>query len=399
MVKMENKSIAILSGIFLLGAIGAFLIIPMSFQDTIILTTKNGGGPVSCLDDGALILPQNLTDLCDVTIINATSSQIIEYNGTQWVNVDSSEITFPVECMNFGSGTVICRDQFSSNQVNLKTLLNGTGIQITNTTNEIIITNTLPENTVCDNDTASGSFPLCVNNDITLRSLLAGTGISLSSNSTHITITNTAPDNTVCANVGGGSEVYKDGECNFRTIIGRSGLNVTQNTNDITLNPKYELLCQNTWSSGQSFSCSSFPTRNHLYVSIVASHANAGTGIQTAIQFNSDTGNNYADRLSVNGGADTTGTSRANCRFGTASDTEGGGTFEIEITNLATENKSLHGEGTGFLNRAVTTAPTRMEFVCNWVNTTNQITTITVMANSGNDNYDSLATITVWGYD
>lgn len=42
-------------------------------------------------------------------------------------------------------------------------------------------------------------------------------------------------DDTLCANVGSGSQVYKDGECNFRSITNSSRLWTTQNTNDVYL--------------------------------------------------------------------------------------------------------------------------------------------------------------------
>lgn len=39
-----------------------------------------------------LVLAQNFTDLCDVDIVNATNGQIVQYNGSHWVNIDDSVI-------------------------------------------------------------------------------------------------------------------------------------------------------------------------------------------------------------------------------------------------------------------------------------------------------------------
>lgn len=473
-MELENKQKAeILIGLFLVAGIAGWIFIPMVFAgDTIFLTTKDGGTPVSCAPANGLVLAQNLTDLCDVTIISPTTNQLIKYNGSQWVNVDSSSIVGNATCSNLGSGVIVCASDIN-NVLAFKSLVSSTGISITNDSDTITITNTLPEDTVCNNaldDNPNSAW--CFDGDVTIRNiiasdgifldgsnadyiaisaycttqvpsagfnlttgcdtattnihlknLLAGSGISLSANSTHVTITN----NGVTSNVAGtGINVSSPtGTSTISTKFANgTGISITGTTTqtftntgvtsltsansqvalnasngNVLITPKYQLLCQNTWSSGQSFSCSSFTAKTYLHVEIIASHANAGTGIQTALQFNNDTGNNYADRLSVNGAADTTGNTRANCRFGTAADTEGGGVYTLDITNLASKDKELRGQGTGFLNRIVGIAPTRMEYVCNWVNTVNQITTITVMTNSGNDNYDSNAKITVWGYD
>ena len=91
-MEIDYKSLSFVIGIMLIGSIATYLILPISSQDTtIILESGDGGAPVSCLPNGGLVLAQNLTDLCDVTIDTPLTSQIIEYNGSQWINVNHTD--------------------------------------------------------------------------------------------------------------------------------------------------------------------------------------------------------------------------------------------------------------------------------------------------------------------
>jgi len=135
------------------------------------------------------------------------------------------------ECMNVGTGTgFVCIEGTN----NLRSILAGAGISVSNNTNTITITNTSLDDTACANIGTYGTG-IYSSGECDFKKLLASTGISLSSNATNVIITNSAPDNTVCANVGTGKNVYKDGECNFRSLIASTGLSATENTNDITL--------------------------------------------------------------------------------------------------------------------------------------------------------------------
>jgi len=185
-VDIAERKTEIGIGLFLLIAVGAFLVIPAVFPaDTIILTAPSGFVD-SCANPN-LILAQNLTDLCDVTIISPLTNELLSYNGTQWVNVDFASFNNTATCSNIGNGTAF----------------------------------------VC----VEGS-----QDPIQFRSILAGAGISVSNTTNTVTITNTAPDNTVCANVGiGDAQVYKDGECNFRTLIQGNNIQLTEAANTIVI--------------------------------------------------------------------------------------------------------------------------------------------------------------------
>lgn len=306
------------------------------------------------------------------------------------------------DCINVGSGRLIIQN--TTNQIcNIRSLVAGNGISITNGTTTITITNDLPESTVCTNLGSIGEGIYATGN-CDFKKLVAGNGISLSSNGTRITITNSSPDDTTCANVGSGSQIYKDGECNFRTLITNNGIIATQNTNDITLTPKYELLCQNTLaSSASSLSCSNFTSRKQLMI-ISTIKSTGGTGVEPYMQFNSDNGNNYSWRVSVNGGADTTLTSTNGCAFfgagGLLVSNDAIISEQIIYNNLASERKlvamDLGGQG---ITTGANVVLGRSEGACKWDNTTNQITTISLVKKSGTGNFNTGTELTIWGFD
>src|SRR6266545_1053130 len=215
MTNIKKFRTEILVIVFLFGGIMAWIVIPPLFADTtIFLTTENGGTPQSCAPANGLVLAQNLTDLCDVTIISPATDQIIKYNGSQWVNVDS--VTFMNEsttCNNIGSGLI-----------------------------------------------------LCAGDNVDIKTLLSGSGITLSNDSNTVTITNSQPEATVCTNVGIGIQVFKDGNCNFRTILGSPDISITQQTNTITID-------YNGSISSESTNCNNVGTGTFIHV--IGSNCNA----------------------------------------------------------------------------------------------------------------------------
>lgn len=254
MVEIDRDTgIKVGAGLFLFVIIAAFLIVPYAFPaDTIILTNPQGGTPVSCLPSGGLVLAQNLTDLCDVTIISPLTTQIIEYNGTQWVNVNVSQVfNDTTTCGNIGTGSAfICVE---GSNVDLRSLLAGTGISVSNNTNTITITNTAPDNTVCTNVGAGSE--VYKDGECNFRTLTEGTSIDLTQNANDISITNTAPDNTACANLGTvGEGVYVSGECNFKKLLAGSGISLSANGTRITF----------TNTLPESTACNNVGTGNQL---------------------------------------------------------------------------------------------------------------------------------------
>jgi hypothetical protein len=281
----KNTSIGAIAGVGIVLVIAfVFALFPAQSDDTILIFNGNNGTPEPCTGNVGLVLAQNITDLCDVTVVSPSTNQILQYNGSQWVNVASATFNDTTTCNNIGVGNAfVCVE---GTNVDLRSLLNGTGIIVSNDTNTITITNSPPEATICDNaggigktihiegsnctakiliagsglavtnDSSSitfiNQFPESTecfdstgtgisiitnttNADCYFKTFLNGTSISITGNTTHITITNTAPDNTVCANVGTGTVIYKDGECNFKTLVGSPDISVTNTTNTVVI--------------------------------------------------------------------------------------------------------------------------------------------------------------------
>ena len=496
----SEKAIFLISGL----VISALITIPAYAVDTIILVNEGGGTPESCVAGGGLILAQNLTDLCDVVIITPLNNQLLQYNGTYWVNANVTALDDTL-CANVGTGAQVFKD----GECNFRTIVGSSDISVIQNLNEIVIDfngTGSGDTTICANIGTGTAYSCVEGTNIDLRSILAGTGISATNSSNTITITNTAPDNTVCSNVGTGFGVYSSGECVFDSLIAGTGITITDTTDDltfasfcsntgtgeaicevsnninsliagdgititdtigdltltstcentgtgeavceannninsliagtgvsvtdttgdltiantgvtsltsadtdgltlsagtgaITITPKWELLCENTLGAdADSYSCSSFTARNHLYVEMIPKSTAGGT-VTVGIQFNSDTGNNYSWRRSANGGADSTGTSDVDC-FVLTLNTSGGGYIIGRIYNNDTDRKLWTGENVSDLSNGATSAPSKVEQNCKWDNSSDSITTITVKKDGGDaGQFASGSTITVWGWD
>ena len=92
--------------------------------------------------------------------------------------------------------------------------------------------------------------------------------------------------------------------------------------------------------------------------------------------FNSDTSSNYADRNSVNGGADSTSTSNGFYYDDNTGGSASGGNARLQIgyiINISTEEKLGITFTVDSNGSASSTAPIRSENVGKWSNTSNQI--------------------------
>lgn len=188
------------------------------------------------------------------------------------------------------------------------------------------------------------------------------------------------------------------------TSNSNSTIGVVPTTGDVVLYPKYELLCQTTLASANTtVSCNNFEAMRYLHLQIFIRSIN-GTGIEPALRFNGDTGNNYAFRISTNGGADVTTTSTSRCNLFTTSGTlmasGNGQVLNINVyNNLSSERKIYDGIGSSGLNISASTAPNKNEVSCKWDNTTAQITSVTLIAFSGTGLYNTGSQLTIWGYN
>ena len=134
-------------------------------------------------------------------------------------------------------------------------------------------------------------------------------------------------------------------------------------------------------SAGDAINVSSFAAKDNI---MILQHGIPSGNISSRLRFNSDTGSNYAQRGSRNGGSYATGTSRDNVSFslnpGNASDEW----LIATVTNKADKEKLWisHGiDGTSGANQD----PNRSEIVGKWANTSAQITTVNVYHTESGD--------------
>jgi hypothetical protein len=122
-----------------------------------------------------------------------------------------------------------------------------------------------------------------------------------------------------------------------------------------------------------------------------------GGTVEPDMRFNNDSGGNYADRYSINGGSDGTGTSITSAR--------GSGVpysvfFNDFIINNALNEKLVIRQVNYPPASGVGTAPSRRETVAKWANTSDSITSIKWVDNSGGAaQMDTGSIIKVWGSD
>lgn len=162
-------------------------------------------------------------------ILECLDTRIIEVNNSIGGSTDDTV------CANVGSGSQVFKD----GECNFRTLIGSPDISVTQQTNTITIDfngTSGSESTVCNN-LGTGNPIHKIGTNCSAFSLIAGTGISITNTTDDYTFANTSPDDTTCANVGSGSQIFKDGECNFRTVTNSSRLWKVQNTNDVYLDP------------------------------------------------------------------------------------------------------------------------------------------------------------------
>ena len=156
-----------------------------------------------------------------------------------------------------------------------------------------------------------------------------------------------------------------------------------------------ELLSVDPNVAGTSYTTSSFTAKKYLWIQIQKDFYGTSTS-KFKLRFNGDTGSNYADRYSINGGAEVTNLSGTLANISeTADDSE-------LFTNIFIINNSANEKlGTSHTVRSSTagagTAPNRDEGVFKWTNTASQITQLTILA--GNASWIGQLRIRVWGSD
>jgi len=118
---------------------------------------------------------------------------------------------------------------------------------------------------------------------------------------------------------------------------------------------------------------------------------NSGGSPTSKITFNSDTGSNYTDRASLNGATDTTNINQTSIP---ASEGNPATFVNLFIINNSANEKLVTGHSANRNVAAASNVPRRNEFIGKWVNTSSQITKVTV---TGNVNFGTKSSLRVWG--
>lgn len=147
--------------------------------------------------------------------------------------------------------------------------------------------------------------------------------------------------------------------------------------------------------AGDSLSIGSLTAKRFLKVFAVM--IDTGGTINANLTFNADTGANYAIRVSQDGGADATaGSATSISAFTTAAATR---IFvELEIINIASEEKLIIGANTSRGTAGAANTPQRRAIHCKWANTSNAISTVT-FTNTGTGDYAIGSQVVVLGHD
>ena len=136
--------------------------------------------------------------------------------------------------------------------------------------------------------------------------------------------------------------------------------------------------------------------KKYLWVQVYGSVASQMDNI--GWQFNSDTGSNYARRISLNGASDSTSASQTYIRLAGGAATGGSLFGSGFIINNSANEKLLTSHWCRNKSTGAGNAPERFETTGKWANTSSQITSLQFI-HSGSSNWDSDSIIKVWGSD
>lgn len=187
---------------------------------------------------------------------------------------------------------------------------------------------------------------------------------------------------------------YLAGDRLIGTAAERAALSGT--TPDAVPQTSWKQLAKHTLTGAEDvLDSGTFTAKDNLMILVIG--YKSGSASTEKLQFNADTGSNYAERHSETGGSDSTNTSQDHIEL--SIDGEDDEFTVLNIKNIANQEKLVIGHtvarqgGTGS-----GTAPTRWEVVGKWVNTSNQITRVQVTNPYGGD-LDTGSELVVLGMD
>ena len=148
-------------------------------------------------------------------------------------------------------------------------------------------------------------------------------------------------------------------------------------------------------SAGDTIDVTSLPDKRY-YMVLTDIIASGTVGIRHRLGNSSiDTGSNYADRNSVDGGSDGTNTSGTAIGVGGGGST-GGEFFNCFVINNASNEKLFIIHSVKQNTAGAGTAPRRKEVVGKWSNTSNQINIVEYLQSEAGS-FDTGSFIKVWG--
>ena len=152
-------------------------------------------------------------------------------------------------------------------------------------------------------------------------------------------------------------------------------------------------------SSSASVSITTPTLANKRYLMILgdARYVSSESALTPRFLFNGDTGSNYAERRSLDGGSDTTAVSQPEIVLGSNNITAPAFTVG-HVSNLASKEKLVTGNINLQNTAGAGTAPQRSEYAGKWANTSNAISTVT-FKNYGTRQFDSGSEVVVLGWD
>ena len=146
-------------------------------------------------------------------------------------------------------------------------------------------------------------------------------------------------------------------------------------------------------STASEIDSGTFTAKKYLWVQVFLK---ASGSINTDFTFNNDTGSNYSERWSINGGADGSATSLN--KLDILSSTSYNEFANMFIINNSSNEKLVITHQIGEEGSGAGTAPRRQELVGKWSNTSSQITEID-FTNAVTGDFDTGSIIKVWGAD
>lgn len=147
--------------------------------------------------------------------------------------------------------------------------------------------------------------------------------------------------------------------------------------------------------AGDTISTGTFAARRHL--KIIATTTDTGGTTNMVMRFNADSGNNYQYKESVNFGAGTDNNSASS--IGLMGAVAAPILSEVTVFNIATDEKTVIGHNVIAGTAGAANATTSRETFGKWANTSDSITSVSVINSGGTGDFAIGSTLVVLGHD